>query len=261
MSSISLNIKYLRKKHGFTQEQLAEKVGIKRSLVGAYEEGRAEPNISNLLKFSKVLDASVDSLINSNLSDGPTDQKIDTRGQNLRVVSISLDSSQNENIHLVPQKASAGYLNGYSDPEYIAELPVFNIPVFKHGTYRAFEISGDSMLPLNSGSIIIGKYLENWEQIKDNTPCVLVTASEGLVFKRVFNQIKADASLRLVSDNPEYKPYLVMADDIKEIWEAKGYFSTSFPEPDSSVNDVLDNIKLLQDQLTKFKKSGIRRNP
>jgi DNA-binding XRE family transcriptional regulator len=38
MSIISQNIKFLRKKKGITQQQFADEVGIKRSLVGAYEE-------------------------------------------------------------------------------------------------------------------------------------------------------------------------------------------------------------------------------
>ena len=41
MTLISNNIKVLRKKAGFTQEQLSAKIGIKRSVLGAYEEGRA----------------------------------------------------------------------------------------------------------------------------------------------------------------------------------------------------------------------------
>lgn len=43
MSIISSNIKFLRKKKGLTQQQFADQINIKRSLVGAYEEERAEP--------------------------------------------------------------------------------------------------------------------------------------------------------------------------------------------------------------------------
>src|SRR3546814_6005241 len=44
----------------------------------------------------------------------------------VRVLSITVDGDDKENIELVPVKASAGYLNGYADPEYIAELPKFS---------------------------------------------------------------------------------------------------------------------------------------
>ncbi|HAG05307.1 MAG TPA: transcriptional regulator, partial [Cryomorphaceae bacterium] len=39
MMELAHTLKALRKKHGWTQQQLAERAGIKRSLVGAYEEG------------------------------------------------------------------------------------------------------------------------------------------------------------------------------------------------------------------------------
>src|SRR5690606_38332737 len=84
----------------------------------------------------------------------------------VRVLSITVDGDDKENIELVPIKASAGYLNGYADPEYIAELPKFSLPMFRQGTYRAFEIKGDSMLPLQSGSVVIAEYVENWSEIK-----------------------------------------------------------------------------------------------
>jgi hypothetical protein len=58
---------------------------------------------------------------------------------NLRVLSISVDKEDNENIEMVPLKASAGYLNGYADPEYVAQLPKFYLPMFKQGTYRGFR--------------------------------------------------------------------------------------------------------------------------
>ena len=50
MANISLNIKFLRKKKGLTQQQFADEIGIKRSLVGAYEEERAEPKYDLLKK-------------------------------------------------------------------------------------------------------------------------------------------------------------------------------------------------------------------
>ena len=68
MSLISNNLKYLRKKVSLTQEQMAQQIGIKRSLLGAYEEGRADPRISNLLKFSEIFNLSVDQLIGTDLT-------------------------------------------------------------------------------------------------------------------------------------------------------------------------------------------------
>jgi len=48
MSTAGKNLKYLRKLRGWTQEEFATKLQIKRSLLGAYEEERAEPRIDVL---------------------------------------------------------------------------------------------------------------------------------------------------------------------------------------------------------------------
>src|ERR1700751_3978957 len=128
MTIISNNIKYLRKQKSLTQEQLALKVGVKRSLIGAYEEGRAEPNLSCMLTFAKLFEVSLEHFISEDLTD-PERQKIlykkDVEAGKLRVLSITVDKDDNENIQLVPQKAAAGYFNGYADPEFISELPWF----------------------------------------------------------------------------------------------------------------------------------------
>lgn len=70
MGLISNNIRFLRKKHGYTQEQLASRVGIKRSLLGAYEEDRAEVRGPLLEAFAKVFSVSINELTGSDLSGG-----------------------------------------------------------------------------------------------------------------------------------------------------------------------------------------------
>ena len=42
MSYAGKNLKYIRKQREWTQEEMANQLQIKRSLVGAYEEERAE---------------------------------------------------------------------------------------------------------------------------------------------------------------------------------------------------------------------------
>jgi len=230
MSNISGNLKYLRKKKGLTQQQFADLMEIKRSLVGAYEEERADPKYDLLKKFAEFYELSIDELINEKIND-KWSPKPKAEPGNLRVLSISVDSEDRENIELVPVKASAGYLNGYGDPEFITGLPKFHLPFLKQGTYRAFEIKGDSMLPLQSGSIIVGEYLENWNDVKPGETYVFITKSDGVVYKRAGNRFKENKALKLISDNTVYEPYTVTGEDIVEIWKAKAFISTAFPDP------------------------------
>lgn len=232
MSNISSNLKYLRKKKGLTQQQFADEIGIKRSLVGAYEEDRAEPKYDLLKRIAEYHDFTIDEFINEEIND-KWKPKPKGHGSNLRILSISVDQNDNENIELVPVKASAGYLNGFSDPEYIKDLPKFQLPLpaLKQGTFRGFEIMGDSMLPIQPGSIVVGEYLENWADVKTGETYIIISKNEGVVYKRAGNRFKENKELKLISDNKVYDPYTVAADDIMEIWKAKAYITSSMPDP------------------------------
>lgn len=255
---VDQNLKILRKKLGYTQAQLAEKLGVKRSLIGAYEEGRAEPKLSTLVNIARLFGVTLDQLITQDMGveQVAAVQVQKKNPENFRVLAITVDQENKEYIELVPQKASAGYLNGYADPEFIEELPRFRLPMLSTlGTHRAFEIKGDSMLPIASGTVIIGRYIEDWSEIKDGTPCIVVSQQEGVVFKRVYNKIKNSAMLRLHSDNPVFDPYEVPVEEVNEIWEAKAFISSTFPIADFSLSKLTSIVMDLQQEVIKLKKA------
>ncbi|MEP2023449.1 MAG: helix-turn-helix domain-containing protein [Reichenbachiella sp.] len=260
VAKVNDNIKFLRKKFGYTQETFAEAIGIKRSLVGAYEEGRADPRLNNLLRMSELFNVSVDTLISKVVSELSDDELHQQEEGGARILAITVDKDENENIELIPQKASAGYMNGYADPTYIGSMPKFQLPMLpKNATYRAFEISGDSMLPLQPGTVIIGEYIENLSNIKNGKTYVLLSKEEGVVYKRVFNYVEENGKLFLVSDNKSYAPYQVDAKDILEVWESKAFISIDFPDADGkgdlSMEELSGIVKNLQNEIFKLKGS------
>src|SRR6187402_3821050 len=89
MTKISSNIKFLRKKKGLTQQQFADQVGIKRSLVGAYEEERAEPKYDLLKKIALFFDISLDDFINEEINEKWA-PKPKGNPDNIRILSISV---------------------------------------------------------------------------------------------------------------------------------------------------------------------------
>jgi transcriptional regulator with XRE-family HTH domain len=260
MSLINSNIRYLRKQKGLTQDAFANEIGVTRSVIGAYEEGRAEPKIKTMQVMADYFGISMDQLIGVDLAEsaashirGSDNEKPDLSGKRLRVLSITVDAHDRENIELVRQKAAAGYLNGYADPEYIEELPRFQLPNLPQGTYRAFEITGDSMLPLMPGTIVVGEYIENWEVLKDGHCYVLVTATEGVVYKRVYNKLDEGKVLSLHSDNPAYPAYTVGIGDVVEVWKARCFISSAFPDPEMSMTKLASIVLDLQSQMIKLK--------
>ncbi|MFM2375001.1 MAG: hypothetical protein RLZZ165_97 [Bacteroidota bacterium] len=260
MGLVNSNIRYLRKQKGLTQDAFANEIGVTRSVIGAYEEGRAEPKIKTMQVMADYFGISMDQLIGVDLAEsaashlrGTDGERPDPAGKRLRVLSITVDAQGRENIELVRQKAAAGYLNGYADPEYIEELPRFQLPNLPQGTFRAFEISGDSMLPLVPGTIIIGEYVENWEVLKDGHCYVLVTATEGVVYKRVYNQLDEGKVFSLHSDNPAYPPYHVSISDVVEVWKARSYISSVFPDPEMSIQKLATIVMELQNTVIRMK--------
>ncbi len=243
MALINKNLKFLRTELGLTQKQLAEKLGLKQAAIGAYEEERSTPPLISLLDIAKIFKVNLDMLVSHDLSRvSEKDRKSVSTSRGKDVLAITVDSNNKENVELVTQKASAGYLSGYQDVEFVKDLPKISLPMLpRNKTYRAFEIQGDSMLPVQPGSVIFGEYLEEISSIKNGKLYILVTKQDGIVFKRIFHFEDDKGKVLLVSDNRLYEPYSLNADDVLEIWVAKAFFSNQFPETiaDSNVADQL----------------------
>ncbi len=242
------NLKYLRKSRRISQQELADEFEIARTTLGDYERGKTEPSVDNLIRFAQFYDVSLDQLMTKDLS--LMDFEI-IANDNFKVLAISVDSENNGNIELVDTKAEAGYLESFSDPHYIRDLPKINFPNIPDGTFRGFEIQGESMLPVEPGSIIICSYIESLNQIKDNKTYVIVGRTEGLVYKRVLKNDKRK-SLILISDNPTYAPYEIQYEEVAEIWQY--YAHLSFNDDKRTIdNRVEERIIDIQKSIEEIK--------
>ncbi len=246
MSIANKNLKYLRKLRGWTQEEFAQKLRIKRSLLGAYEEVRADPRIEILEVVADMFKLTLDDLLRKDLSDSKTNYIARRRAQKL--VNGRTD------IPFVPVKAAAGYLSGYADPEFIDELNTFTLPMLSGGDYRAFEIVGDSMMPTPSGSVIVGARIQHVEDIKTNQTYIVVSKSDGIVYKRIMKNNRQKNKLTFVSDNPTYQPYQVNAEDLLEVWQANMILSKANTQQRWDVNQLASLVNNLQQQVTVMKK-------
>lgn len=219
---LARNLKYLRKKSGKSQDELARIFEINRSTWSGYENGNPGMPVSLLKKVSEYFEVSADDLLNTDL-DAPLFQssgrRANLRNEHARILAFTVDKQQRDNIEFLPVTAIAGYSIGYSDPDYIKELLHFQIPKLPQGTYRAFEIQGDSMLPIQAGSVVVGQYVESWKDLQNGKRYVLALRDEGVVFKRVVNEVARNNKLILASDNPEYQPFTVTLESVLEAWE------------------------------------------
>jgi transcriptional regulator with XRE-family HTH domain len=240
------NLKYLRKLRGWTQEEFANKLSIKRSLLGAYEEERADPRIDVLEIVADLFKLSLDDLLRKDLSESKGSYLSRRRAQKM--------ASGRGEITFVPVKAAAGYLAGFSDPEFIDELNTFTLPMLAGGDYRAFEIVGDSMMPTPSGSVIVGEKVESLEELKSNQTYIVVSKTEGIVYKRMAKNNRARNKYTMISDNPAYQPYTLAAEDIMEVWQAQMIISRANTQQRWDVNQIASLVTNLQQQVSVLKK-------
>jgi hypothetical protein len=122
------------------------------------------------------------------------------------------------------------------------------------GTYRAFEIIGDSMLPTPSGSVIVGEKVESLEHVKSSNTYIVISRQEGIVYKRIVKNGRSKSKLTLVSDNPSYQPYHVEAEDVLELWQAQMVITKASQQNRWDVNQLANLVTNLQDQVSTLKK-------
>ncbi len=358
MSIVSDNIKYLRRVNGLTQEQFARRIGIKRSLLGAYEEARANPNLSNLMNIAKIFGTSVDNLIKNDIrklrenqsvplpqassqllatkEEPPVKEARDTKEVPLpkpiasviekyyresnqiklvaqrvtpkRVIPIvaqvnnSLQSASQTDLdlgamrngtapplfnkaydtenrpasngsisgatavsqpvarpvqekslqttELVRQQQAKEYAHHYTQSEFLRRLPVFPLPVLPPGNYRAFEVGEDFAFP---GAIVIGELVRNLYELVDGKNYLVVTQHQGILYRRVYNQVKIRGVLLLSSDKANLPSFEITVKEVLEVWEAKAFVSTKMPEPPVLLDRLSSLVSDLQSELERLK--------
>jgi len=259
MSIFSDNIRFLRGKKNLSQQSFADDILIiGRERYAKYESGRSEPPYEILIKISKYFHISIDLLLTIDIRKYPLEEMVNLPDNRI-ILPVVVDQLGNNSIEIIPQKASMGYLSGYTDPGYIESLQLISLPFLTNGKYRAFPAQGDSMPPFKDGSYIVGKYVENINDLKSNRSYVFVTLNDGITYKR-FNA-KNGNSITVSADNSFYDPYEIPVGEIVEIWQyASGIFPEDF-EPDQlysyNIRDMFlelrKDIKGLDDKVSIIK--------
>lgn len=257
------NIKFLRNRKKLTQDQLSIALEIKRSTLNNYENGISGPSIQSLILFSDYFHVAIDTLLRvdlaklreSQLYELEHGQDVFLKGSNIRILATTIDRQNRDNIELVSEKAKAGYTNGFSDPEYISELPVFQLPFLSpERKYRTFQINGDSMLPIPDGAWVTGEFVQDWNEIKTGDLYVVLTLNEGLVFKQLKNELAERGCFQLISLNTAYRPYELAATEIREIWKFVHYISREVTETPLTDSQIAIQLKILTEEISALKR-------
>jgi len=258
----SSNIKFLRNRKNMNQETLATSLGISRSKLNAHENGQTvNPPVEDLFRFSDYFNVSIDVLLRTDLSKLKEQQLIELQsatndfisGKKMKILATTVNPDNMDNIEFVPHKARAGYLSGLTDPEFISKLPVFHMPHLpKDRKFRMFATTGDSMYPIPENSMVIGNYIEDWMAIKDDTPCIVITKDDGIVFKLVTSKIKSNRALLLRSLNSIYEPYEVNVANVLEVWQFVNYISDAIPVSELPLQEMSRSLHEIKTELKRL---------
>jgi len=124
-------------------------------------------------------------------------------------------------IPLVMHYQFGEYMQHYHQPDYINRLPAMRLPTLPVGNYRAFEADDDFMLP---STLLVGQFTRNWFDIVDGRLYIVVLQHQGLVCRRIFNQVKVKGVLLLTSDKASIPSREVPLKDVLEVSGNQSFF-------------------------------------
>ena len=107
------------------------------------------------------------------------------------------------------------------------------------------------MPPHEDTSIIVAEYIETLAKAKINKTYILLTRSEGMVYKRL-NKILDDGII-VESDNELYAPYTIPDSEILEMWEYRFDMGRSDKKPAKQESDVIKMFRELKRELSELK--------
>ncbi len=273
MELVNENIRILRTKMGLTQEKFAELLGVKRSLIGAYEEGRAIPPANNLLKLSKVFRVSLDDLINVSFENEIKNNQMrdeegtlffskeinETRPSKVNFNNTTFDFEDFEK----PKEEKKGipYIKSVLYEKYILNpdfgqfsdgLPNLQLPFLSKSNLTAFDAPLDFLL---ENCILICEKLSDKYYFQEGQNYLLVTKNHGFIYRRIYNQLNFKGVYLVSSDKSGIPSLEISAVDVKEIWKIEAYFSKNLPQPNPSLEGIrrkIDDLKTEIDFMDDF---------
>ncbi|MCP9768710.1 XRE family transcriptional regulator [Lacihabitans sp. LS3-19] len=271
MPLVNENIKILRKRMGMTQEKFAEVLGIKRSLIGAYEENRAIPPADNLNRISKVFGITLDQLINYSYEKEfnrhrdnnsvlhtseqyPIERKsvFQNTQRELPTVQPSLfepvksQETRGKGIKYIKASLFDKYISGNDFSQYSENLPSLQLPFFTQDNLWAFDAPQDFLM---ENCVLIVEKILNFEDIVEGENHLLVSTSSGFKYRRVYNQIRLKGVLLTNSDKSGVSSEEFKVSDIKEIWKPISFISKSMPLPEISLESVQSKVDSLKAEI------------
>jgi transcriptional regulator with XRE-family HTH domain len=271
LSIFAQNFRFLREEKGISQTEMGDELGFSRASVDAYEDDRAMPPYPKLKTIADYFNLAIEEITEEELWNSPLEKEIqrvqkenedieEKIGEELRLhlkslnIEIEDEGDVNQEIRsefripIIEKKFFDKYIkNSWPSISDSFKKIVFQMPEKKQ--YRAFEAGED--FPMNN-SVLIGTQLKNLETIKDSERYLIVSERLGLLYRRVFNQIKSKGVLILSGEVAGIELSEIHSSEIKEIWKIEAFYSITLPEPNQNHTQALKLAQALTAELKRL---------
>lgn len=189
-------LKSLRKEKGFTQEQLADEMGLSKSAISMYETGNRKPDYEALEAFAGMFNVDMNTLL-----DSPSSK------------NLSLPNS--ENIIPLPTTYTVPLLGEIAcGKPILAEENIegmVKVPEYIQADF-ALRCKGDSMIGARilDGDIV---YIRQQPDVDDGEIAAVLIDNEATL-KRVY---KMPGRLQLRAENPAFLPINLEGDELETV--------------------------------------------
>lgn len=231
-----------------TQVEFATDLGVTQSALSQIENGNRKISTDKLVRITEKYGINANWLLNgSGTVFHPRKAAAKATKKELQEETL---------IPFIDKKAHADYPRNLSDDEYIKSFRMYRVPGYEKGSYRMFEVVGDSMEPtIYEKEILISEHISNWRKAGNGKICVVI-CEDSIVVKRVFLYMDGEDVFILKSDNPKYKSYKLTREDIIEIWEVKGKITDQFlslPAEDQRFMRLEERIAKMEAEMTRLR--------
>ncbi len=195
---IARRIRKFRELKGMTQQELADRVGVKYNTISNYETGTNKPGNNVLFVIAQVLDVGIDSLFPPTKGDLSLIVNDDKDAHPYTSTSLSM-------LPIVGRISCGNGILAYEDVEGYEPVPDEWLYGGEHFCLRA---KGDSMIGarIHEGDLLLIRRQPEVE----NGEIAAVLIDDEAVLKRVYIH---DGKLVLQSENPKYPPMITSPSD------------------------------------------------
>jgi transcriptional regulator with XRE-family HTH domain len=220
MSFFGKNIRKLRQLKSYSQQEIAEIIGVKRGALGAYEEGRSEPKINTILKTANYFSIPLEELLTKELTVN------DILNFNSKLtVDETLYRKAFPRIPLITKSNVQDYILHYDKPDFVDRMISIQLPLSGEEHFLGFQIQDLEMSYKDEGlfpkDIVVGKPLAV-DSIKkeDQSKLCIIIANTALVR----HVSRTESGFCLTANHPAIEKVILPAEDINQLWEVFAKF-------------------------------------